>query len=283
MARRRKSFINKGTQFGAVDDQLTAQEMDNAIFPNTTQNTEDDPLLSQLASRPFRRALHAAGGKIVRGNFTLTMTGLTYNGDEPTVDEWREMGEWLNQLRDSIQWMIGDWANMGVEYMTDWLDPADLAVIESGTVGDVPEGKYKWLAALVDYSYGTLRNFAYVARLFPVSRRHDTLTYSHHVEVAGLPDVKQQDKLLKLASKGQGGKRLSVRELRELIKGEQGQLISSGPIVEKTRTAPLILNVVRIQHELTADQWKALTREERRRAYDDLKAALQKMEQLGLD
>lgn len=275
---RRKSFINKGTQFGP-ENTPSVQEMDNAVF-SPPASTEDDPILKPLEGKTFRRAIQASGGKIVRGNFILTMTGLSYTGDQPTVEEWREMGEWLNKLRDSIQWMIGDWANLGTVYMDDWLDPKELSLLESQNKNDIPEGKYRWLASLVDYSYGTLRNFAYIARTFPVSRRRDTLSYSHHVEVAALPNTKQQDQLLDLADEGRNGKSLSVRELREEVQRMQGKLLNSG---DASKTSPLIVNLVRIKQELTEERWQSLSSEERRRAYNDLKSALERMESLGVD
>ncbi|MEU8803872.1 hypothetical protein [Spirillospora sp. NPDC048819] len=38
----------------------------------------------------------------------------------------------------------------------------------------------------------TLRNYAWIARRFPVSRRRDTLTLQHHAEVAALSDHEQE-------------------------------------------------------------------------------------------
>ena len=39
--------------------------------------------------------------------------------------------------------------------------------------------------------YQTLRNYAWVARRFAMSRRRDTLSFGHHAEVPALPEPEQ--------------------------------------------------------------------------------------------
>jgi hypothetical protein len=261
----------------------TTQEMDQTVFEGGAPivNPEDD-LLSSLPKEGFRRAIQAAGGTIQRRDWIMTMNGLEYVGEQLTKEDWQEMGEWLTRLRDSIQWMIGDWANLGEHYMHQWVSEEELAEIES-TIrkdSDIPEGKYKWLADLVDYKYGTLRNFALYAREFNVSRRRDTLTYSHHVEVARIKNRSQQDRLLDLAENGHNGRRLSVRELRELVQQKEGLLPRPKSLAQQS---PIITSLIRIQQEISPERWKRMSKDERRQIHTDLKAMLLQMEELGFD
>ncbi|MEV4020563.1 LmbU family transcriptional regulator [Nonomuraea angiospora] len=61
---------------------------------------------------------------------------------------------------------MGDWLVYGAEYFPD---------------------RYRIALAKTSLSYKTLRNYAWVARKFPMSRRRDTLSLQHHAEVAALP------------------------------------------------------------------------------------------------
>ncbi len=53
-----------------------------------------------------------ADGAIPAGNFRLTKTGLEWN-ERATYEEWRDVGKALMRLGTSIQWVLGDWANLG--------------------------------------------------------------------------------------------------------------------------------------------------------------------------
>lgn len=65
----------------------------------------------------------------------------------------------------------------------------------------------------VRLDYQTLRNYAWVARRFELSRRRNRLSFQHHAEVAALPP-EDQDHWLDLAE----GKGWSRNELRKNIR-----------------------------------------------------------------
>jgi hypothetical protein len=72
-------------------------------------------------------------------------------------------------------------ANCSAWWLGDWL------VYGEQSYGD----RYKQAITDTSLSYQTLRNYAWVARAFPMSRRRDTLSFGHHVEVAALPEQEQ--------------------------------------------------------------------------------------------
>jgi hypothetical protein len=282
---KRGSFKNTGTQFDPPASGGSLQEWDEQIFGEEDAPgppTANDDLLAQLPNVGLKRTLKAAGGVIQRRDWVMSLNGLEFTGEELTYDDWKEMGDWLTRLRDSIQWMIGDWANLGAANIENWVDPSQRDMLTAGDEhNEIPEGKYRWLADLVDYSYGTLRNFAYIAYVFPVSRRRDTLTYSHHVEVAVLGSTSKQEKLLDKAEKGKDGKRLSVRDLRDLVQQEQGLLVTGGD--DRTNPSPIYRSLVRLQQELTPERWQQMSADERQQIHSDLRATLAHIEELGLD
>lgn len=130
--------------------------------------------------------------------FEMTSTGLVIRG-LPTLDQWVEYGQVLVDASSALQWAIGDWINYG-ESRHDWGE------------------KYTQALSAFQYKYEYLRNIAWVARSFDVSRRRDTLTFSHHQEVAPL-DQPTQDKLLDKAE--QEG--LTRDQLRDEKRRETGQ------------------------------------------------------------
>lgn len=107
---------------------------------------------------------------------------------ELQLPQWTEVGRRLGTFGRCSQWWLGDWVRYGV---SKWGE------------------KYKAAARITGYDGHSLRNMAYVASRFDLSRRRDNLSFSHHAEVSALsPD--EQDFWLELASK----RRLSVGDLR---------------------------------------------------------------------
>lgn len=96
-------------------------------------------------------------------------------------DHWAKIGRSFRNLETSMLWWIGDWLNYGeAHYGTRY-----------ETVLDQGDNSY---------SYGTLRNCKSIAQKFPLSRRCDKLTFSHHAAVSSLPE-KEQDRLLSDAAR----------------------------------------------------------------------------------
>lgn len=109
-------------------------------------------------------------------------------------DQWTAIGEQLKSAERSLMWWVGDWWAFGEfsygERFSQALDPDQ-------------DG----------YQYQTLRNAGWVSSSIEPSRRRDNLSWSHHMEVAGL-DPKDQDRFLQRAVDDA----LSVHGLRREVK-----------------------------------------------------------------
>lgn len=90
--------------------------------------------------------------------------------DEMPFDSWRKLGCQVALVADCSAWWLGDWLVYGEQAYGD---------------------RYEQAIADTSLSYQTLRNYAWAARKFPMSRRRDKLSFGHHVEVAALPDNEQ--------------------------------------------------------------------------------------------
>ncbi|MEO1666671.1 MAG: hypothetical protein AAFU54_18685 [Chloroflexota bacterium] len=218
MARKRENLSKTGVFGNGGGSPLSniVDDMEKQAFSGSTSSV-DDEILNQLSSRPFKSVIKENNGEIQRGNFVLTMTGLKYEGEELTLTEWQEFGDWLGQLKDSIQWMIGDWANIAEANLDTWVAPD----------GREFKTRYKDLLEKTDYSYSSLRKFSMVASAFPMFRRRNTLTYSHHAEVAHL-DEDEQERFLDLAEANDIRDRWSVRVLREEVQKVHSTQLKSG-------------------------------------------------------
>ena len=125
---------------------------------------------------------------IISKNFMFTTSGLQI-AEHTKYEEWLGCFQFLKAAEKSIQFWIGDWINFGER---KWGD------------------KYTEAFDMFDYDYGTLRNYAYVAKNVDLSRRNDKLSFSHFAEVASL-EPKEQQRLLKKAE----DEDFSVSKLRQ--------------------------------------------------------------------
>lgn len=114
-------------------------------------------------------------------------TALLLPADLP-LDIWKKIGEQIYIVTDANAWWIGDWLNFGRDKYPD---------------------RYKQAIEETSLRYQTLRNYAWVAGRFEVSRRRDRLSFQHHVEVAALPED-QQDLWLQRAEQA-GWSRTELR------------------------------------------------------------------------
>ncbi|MEV4175913.1 LmbU family transcriptional regulator [Nonomuraea sp. NPDC049709] len=136
--------------------------------------------------RPGRGPLGMDAG-IQAGTVELRIpTGLT-------LESWGRIGRHLKRITDSSAWWLGDWLLYGERTFPD---------------------RYRMVIEETALDYQTLRNYAWVARKFPVSRRRDTLSLQHHAETASLPEQDQDDWLARAEKEKWSVKRLR-RELRE--------------------------------------------------------------------
>ena len=91
--------------------------------------------------------------------------------------DWKRAGSQLNELTSAYSWCLGDWLVYGKKNYAD---------------------RYVVAIRAAGLQYQTLRNYAWVARRFEMSRRRGNLTFQHHAEVASLP-VDEQERWLDLA------------------------------------------------------------------------------------
>lgn len=111
--------------------------------------------------------------------------------DELTPTAWTQIGQQVCRISDSSAWWIADWIVYGQNKFPDLYRQA---IRETGL------------------SYQTLRNYAWVARRFTVSRRDDRLSFQHHAQVAALPEDEQDQWLSNALAKG-----WSAAELRKQL------------------------------------------------------------------
>jgi hypothetical protein len=112
------------------------------------------------------------------------------------MGDWLAIGRELFVINDASAWWLGDWLVYGQNRYPD---------------------RYRRAVEETALHYKTLRNYAWVARKFAPSRRHDALSFQHHAEVAGLPE-EEQDAWLDRAE--QAG--WSVSALRRRLRGGRG-------------------------------------------------------------
>lgn len=139
-------------------------------YPRSSGEAQDN-------GSPSRRHAASAGSLPVRSmlNFGVCHgVDVQPNGlclpDGLPFGSWRELGGQVNLAANCSAWWLGDWLVYGEQNYSD---------------------RYK--QAIIDTSldYQTLRNYAWVAKKFPMSRRRDTLSFGHHVEVCALPADEQ--------------------------------------------------------------------------------------------
>jgi hypothetical protein len=119
-----------------------------------------------------------------------------------SYDNWKHIGQQIFLVWDSAAWWIGDWLIFGRERYPD---------------------RYRRAIEETSLDYQTLRNYAWVAGRFVMSRRRDTLSFQHHVEVAGLPEDQQDFWLSRAESAG-----WSRNELRRQLRASRAPRDGTG-------------------------------------------------------
>lgn len=122
-----------------------------------------------------------------------------------SFETWLSVGRQLSDIYTSSAWCLGDWLVYGEAAY---------------------DGRYRDAIEQTSLDYQTLRNYAWVAKRFSLSRRRDTLTFGHHAEVAALPAAEQDFWLRKAEELAWPVKRLrcEVRaSLAERASGDNSQ------------------------------------------------------------
>jgi hypothetical protein len=121
----------------------------------------------------------------------IPRTGMQLPRNLP-FEKWLVIGRQLSVVGTSSSWCLGDWLIYGE---------------------DAYDGRYRDAIEQTSLDYQTLRNYAWVARRFPLSRRRDSLSFGHHAEVAVLSAPEQDFWLRKAEDLGWSRNRLR-REVR---------------------------------------------------------------------
>ena len=145
---------------------------------------------SQLATRPQSPATAEPRSR-------LTPTAWS-SGPALGPAAWIQWGRWLGTVGRGSGWWIGDWVRFG-----------------NARYGE----RYKLVASITGYDTQTLMNMAYVTSRFEPARRRESLSFSHHAEVAALCQ-EEQDRWLERAML----ERLSVRARRAELRRRPGGL-----------------------------------------------------------
>lgn len=117
-------------------------------------------------------------------------------------DKWLNIGKHLSAVSTSSAWCLGDWLAYGIEEFS---------------------GRYRSAVEETSLDYQTLRNYVWVAKRFPLSRRRATLSFGHHAEVAALAEPEQGFWLRKAEEFG-----WSVKQLRREVRASLREREATG-------------------------------------------------------
>ncbi len=135
--------------------------------------------------------------KLVAAGATPSRLGIKFN-TSLRFEDWQALGVRLGTHVNSSMWWLGDWLDFGREMYGQ---------------------RYRLGVALSGLEYKTLRNYAYVARRVPLSRRRDSLSFHHHAEVAALPPDDQELWLDRAENGGWTRSKLRSQLRTELVQG----------------------------------------------------------------
>jgi hypothetical protein len=109
-------------------------------------------------------------GSVEIGQLRAGTSGLSLSS-RVEFESWVSLGRRLSSVEKASAWCLGDWLLYGQRVYGE---------------------RYKTALSCTSFDYQTLRNYAWVARRFDLSRRRDTLSFQHHAEVASLPEAEQE-------------------------------------------------------------------------------------------
>lgn len=130
----------------------------------------------------------------------LRRSGLLFTSKQ-SFSMWEQTGAKLFSYADSSTWWIADWLVYGESEFHD---------------------RYEEAINRTSLSYQTLRNYAWVARRFPLHRRHQGLSFSHHFEVVSL-EQSEQEYWLRKAERLRWSRNRLRGEVRDSLRARQGE------------------------------------------------------------
>jgi hypothetical protein len=139
---------------------------------------------------------------------------------ESDLDErqWQAVGRSLGRLGRRSMWWVGDWLLYG-----------------SRKWGE----RYTEAAKITGYDNGSLRNMAYIAQQFDLSRRRDKLSWGHHAAVGGLDSAEQEHWLDRAVELNWSREDLRT-ELRSAERGGYSRAAPAAPTPEGGGPAVLV-------------------------------------------
>jgi hypothetical protein len=137
---------------------------------------------------------------------------------------WLILGRQLSSVLHSSAWSLGDWMNYGEATYS---------------------GRYRDAVEQTSLDYQTLRNYAWVARRFAHARRHPSLTFGHHAEVASQPKPEQDYWLRKAEDLG-----WSRNQLRREVRVSLGERATTSSEARGRRGVQIELSLTPRQLEL---------------------------------
>jgi hypothetical protein len=158
----------------------------------------------------------------IDNSVVLRKSGLLFQSI-PHFRKWELIGEQIFSVAESSTWWIADWLAYGETTFQE---------------------RYREAIRKTSLNYQTLRNYAWGARRFDLSRRRDNLSFGHHAEVAAL-DPPEQDFWLRKAEEYGWSRnylrtqvRASLRERTTSDSPDTGGLDATDDVAERRRLPP---------------------------------------------
>jgi hypothetical protein len=177
-------------------------------------NNQDSGVVVDNNSEPVHRDLVRV---FVGKQATVEKSGIIFP-TELSERSWEKIGSSLRELTNSSAWWLADWLIFG-EATYGWR-------------------RYREAIERTGLDYQTLRNYAWVARRFEHGRRHDTLSFAHHAEVARMAPP-EQDYWLRKAEQQKWSRNELRRAVRASVAEQNNQADITPSITKKKRAVAL--------------------------------------------
>jgi hypothetical protein len=145
--------------------------------------------------------------------YQITSVGIEFTGDM-SFQEWKDLGTKLGDAGRCLGFLIGDWLNYG-----EGKGPRFYGA-QKDENGEKPN-IYTPAMRITGLDYGTLKNYASVAKNVKLSLRNYNLSWDHHRRIAPLKTDEEKQKWLRIADeerKKQDDKPMSARRLAKSIR-----------------------------------------------------------------
>jgi N6-adenosine-specific RNA methylase IME4 len=156
--------------------------------------------------------------------------------DDLTRDDVINLGRALGTISRSVGWWLGDW------YVQ--------AEARFGGMKDICEA--------ADVNYATARNYAVCCRSFPTSSRRDTVSFKHHLVLAGEPEDVQTTLLAEAIKQGLSAAQLHTR-IKQLRRTAREQELGDATRQAAAELGKLVANVIYVDPPWRFEPWSRET------------------------